>query len=135
MAKRSDPLATKRTRDIGRRQWDGSRIATRIGSAIQPHPCRVCGETIPADTERLFISWGIDHAHVACGWAKPEEREPQRFYDHGVHVWRWACPVCNLMVFDTAEPPKKKDGTHARCYCAACVTKVKAGEISGKMVP
>ena len=44
----------------------------------QPCTCRVCGGGIEAGAEALFKTWGIEFAHVGCGWETTIEKEGAR---------------------------------------------------------
>lgn len=37
--------------------------------------CRVCGGAIARGERCLFLTWGVEYAHLACGWERPEEKK------------------------------------------------------------
>ena len=59
-----------------RRQWARSAVVTL--TTRQPCTCRVCGGGIEAGAQALFKTWGIEFAHVGCGWETTIEKEGAR---------------------------------------------------------
>lgn len=58
--------------------------------------CRVCGLAIAIGTPMLYRSWGVERAHVACGWLRPDEYSPHEVKGGELRsvLYEWACPVC-----------------------------------------
>jgi hypothetical protein len=84
--------------------------------------CRVCdGPILPGEPE-LHRVWRVDsaretHAHPACGWLRPDEREPHIIaspFDRFAR-WQWACPRCRDVVVAEKQPV-----SGAGLRCAAC---------------
>ncbi|MBX3222386.1 MAG: hypothetical protein KF795_17840 [Labilithrix sp.] len=81
--------------------------------------CRVCGLAAAQGAPVLFRAWGVDYAHVACGWLRPDELEPHELAgaELRARAWEWACPSCKGVVVALARPA---EGVDLRCpSCAA----------------
>lgn len=77
--------------------------------------CRVCGGKIAAYELALIRPWGTgEKAHVACGWLRPEEREPHetRIPERFGTYFEWACSSCGRDVIAS----KQKDDLR----CISC---------------
>ena len=84
--------------------------------------CRVCSAAVPAGAPILFRSWGVDYACVACGWLRPDEREPHELRGGELRrvFFEWACPSelggCGRDVVAEDRPAAGED-----LRCPACV--------------
>ena len=52
----------------GYRKTKWSAAVTRQITATAPAVCRVCRMVIPRGTSVLHKDWGVEYAHVECGW-------------------------------------------------------------------
>lgn len=107
-------------------------LATMVGSH-----CRVCTKPIALGEEQRRREWGIEKAHAACGWFRPEEvpadSDPPRPLVHArtrpgtaFRFWEWQCPACGLDATSSLEPD---DGTEVRCRrCAPDQDVIAAGK-------
>jgi predicted RNA-binding Zn-ribbon protein involved in translation (DUF1610 family) len=111
--KRYHAARTQRPGPTFARSW----LAYEI-EASQDRACRVCGGAIVRGDRVLFRSWGVEVAHVACGWLRPEERAPHECSGASApRAWEWACPTCGR---DVVRRDKPTDGADLRCAsCAA----------------
>ncbi len=50
--------------------------------------CRVCGGAMAKGESALFHQWGVDVAHVACGWVNAEERAVLAKVEQGAPLTR-----------------------------------------------
>jgi hypothetical protein len=65
--------------------------------------CRVCGVGISEGEPVLRRPWCAEYAHVACGYLREEEKQPNEFHypERFGAYWQWACPCCGRDVVAT----------------------------------
>lgn len=76
--------------------------------------CRVCGVGILEGELVLRRPWCSEYAHVACGYLRPDEKQPNefRYPERWGSYWQWACPSCG---HDVVASEKRDDLRCAKC--------------------
>lgn len=92
MSAARSPIAARSQRTP--RSWGRGYLAYAI-ALRQDRACRACEVEIRAGSPALFRSWGVDVAHVTCGWLRADEREPHECRGaFAPRAWEWACSTC-----------------------------------------
>lgn len=80
--------------------------------------CRVCGQPIEVNAPSRHRAWGVESAHEACGWFRPDEGHcPLEVRRAGSFVtfYEWRCPSCGLDAVAHREPERDADMRCGRC--------------------
>lgn len=102
------------------RRTFGHGYLAHASSARFPGICRVCDKTIAIGEMKLARPWGVEVAHVACGWLRADERAPHevRGAELTRRLFEWACTACGRDVVANSMPAAADD-----LRCTACRTK------------
>jgi hypothetical protein len=89
-------------------------LHTYVIDAHSAELCRVCSGAIRCGDRVRARQWHHEYAHEACGWLRPDEREPHERRRPGTvfAYWEWQCPACEL---DACSPRAPRDGDPREC--------------------